>query len=117
MLVFVAGCSGEPEKPVTKDATACAASGGDWVRACIGGTYSCVVPYPDAGKSCTDSSQCAGECIIELVIRCEKNGDCTDPVVPEPGTAVTGVCKRLPRTCGSVVLVEDGKASPVRLHD
>ena len=47
------------------DKEKCASDGGT-IRGV--GTISypvCVVPYPDAGKMCTDSSQCTGKCQAE----------------------------------------------------
>lgn len=42
--------------------------------------WKCITPYADAGKSCTDSSQCQGDCQI--------------PVTTQPGTApITGTCQ------------------------
>ncbi len=41
-------------------AAQCTASGGSWQRVCMLGFLACVQPYADAGKACTDGSQCAG---------------------------------------------------------
>lgn len=42
-------------------AAQCTASGGHWQRICMMGTLACVTPYADAGKACTDGSECAGK--------------------------------------------------------
>jgi|GEM_PF-2390373 len=42
-------------------AAQCTASGGHWQRVCMMGTLACVTPYADAGKACTDGSECAGK--------------------------------------------------------
>lgn len=42
-------------------AAQCTAQGGNWQRVCLMGSLACVVPYADAGKACTDGSECAGK--------------------------------------------------------
>ena len=39
----------------------CRAQGGNWQRVCMMGSLACVKPYADAGKACTDGSECAGK--------------------------------------------------------
>ncbi|MGV8929708.1 MAG: hypothetical protein ACOH1E_08140 [Brevundimonas sp.] len=62
-------------------------------------TLQCVVRYADAGKRCTDSDQCAGEC---------RTTDVTDR--PDEGAAVAGVCQADSNRFGCFTRVEDGKA-------
>lgn len=66
---------------VIKDEKSCKAEGGDWRRVGQLGIFSCVLKANDAGKSCTDASQCEYNCIA-------KEGD-----EPKPGESATGVCQ------------------------
>ena len=47
----------------TIDRAACAAKGGTVKPQGIGGFEYCVIPYPDAGKTCTAKLDCAGRCL------------------------------------------------------
>jgi len=62
-------------------------------------TMQCVVRYADAGKRCTDSDGCAGEC---------RAADFT--VRPAQGAAVVGRCQADSNGFGCFTRVEDGKA-------
>ena len=42
---------------------ACKKSGGSWQPVGMRQSMACITKYPDAGKSCTDSSQCKGGCM------------------------------------------------------
>lgn len=75
----------------------CATLGGDWRPICMRGTPACVVAYKDAGKSCSDSSECSG--------RCQVKGNSAPP-----GTEVRGQCTANSDPCGCFQLVENGKA-------
>jgi hypothetical protein len=61
-------------------------------------TMQCVVRYADAGKRCTDSDQCAGECRT------------ADAARPAEGAAVAGICQATSNQFGCFTRVEDGKA-------
>ncbi|MBB4131797.1 hypothetical protein GGR62_002600 [Xanthomonas campestris] len=43
-------------------------------------TVRCVVPYADAGKACTDNSDCSGDCLATSIV--------------PTGTATSGTCQR-----------------------
>ncbi len=62
-------------------------------------TMQCVVTYADAGRRCTDSDQCAGECRVA-------DGGAR----PSEGTAVVGQCQASSNRFGCFTRVEDGKA-------
>jgi hypothetical protein len=72
-----AGLSGE---------RACKKSGGSWQPVGMRQSMACITKYPDAGKSCTDDSQCKGGCIAVTPIdhqgvhvgRCKTDDDITD---------------------------------------
>lgn len=99
------------------EAAVCAAQGGDLRRVCMAQGHQCVKPFPDAGKVCSDSAECAGECLIDLATYCNESGECADPKVPNPGDAVTGVCQRNDDPCGSFVIVREGRAQPIIHRD
>jgi len=62
------------------DAAACTAQGGSLRPLGRRGLLRCVIPFADAGKACSDKSQCHGDCLA---------------VAPVPtGTAAQGVCQR-----------------------
>ncbi|QNH10732.1 hypothetical protein [Xanthomonas sp. SI] len=62
------------------DAAACTAQGGSLRPLGRRGLLKCVIPFADAGKACSDKSQCHGDCLA---------------VAPVPtGTAAQGVCQR-----------------------
>lgn len=42
---------------------ACAARGGQGMRAGFAATFICVTPYPDGGQRCEDHDDCAGACM------------------------------------------------------
>jgi hypothetical protein len=46
------------------DPHGCPWRGGHIERRGMFGDRVCVTPYPDAGRACTDSSQCAGRCLL-----------------------------------------------------
>ncbi len=58
----------------------------------------CVQPYPDAGKECSDASDCLGRCLLEVEIE-----------NPVPGTASTGVCQADTNDFGCQTLINGGK--------
>jgi hypothetical protein len=48
--------------PDIQTADECTKAGGTWGRVGLLGTEACTLPSPDAGKQCSDSSECAGQC-------------------------------------------------------
>ncbi|MCX6695605.1 MAG: hypothetical protein NTU61_04855 [Candidatus Altiarchaeota archaeon] len=49
-----------------KDNESCEALGGIWGRMGLSPSESCNLPTSDAGKTCSDNSECEGMCIAEL---------------------------------------------------
>lgn len=43
----------------------CEAQKGNYARRGMLGTYTCAVPYSDAGKACTRPSDCEGQCRVD----------------------------------------------------
>lgn len=89
------------------DADACAAEGGEIRRDGMMGLYYCIVPYEDAGKICSDTSDCLG--------RCKVSDDVTD-FEAAPGEAV-GRCEANNSVFGCYGLVERGNARPMLCVD
>jgi hypothetical protein len=94
------------EKPVPASTqSACVAQGGDWAPICRMQQPACVLSFSDAGKACTDSDQCQGNCYADL-----SQG-------PPDGRAVVGRCAVNSNPCGCNARVEDGKATPTLCVD
>ena len=80
--------------------TSCNAKGGTLQESCLMGDLTCVTPYQDGGKECSDSSQCAGGCYYE--------GRPGEPA-PPPGKPAKGVCRRDDYPCGCYTPIVAGK--------
>jgi hypothetical protein len=78
------------------DRAKCEAAGGAVQRVCLAGALACVVPFADAGRSCSDSSECEGLCLVE-----EGNW--------EPGALVVGACQEDSNPCWCASEVKQGK--------
>lgn len=81
------------------DRRACEAQGGTVRRAGMLGGETCIRPYADGGKACTDSAQCEGECR-------EREGlgaPASDPQAP-----VAGVCQADDNPFGCYSVIENG---------
>lgn len=87
----------DPPK-MTVSSSACTARGGEMQQVGRMQSWQCVVTYADAGKRCTDASQCEGQCEIA------GNSGIA------PGTAATGVCQADSNRFGCRTTVKDGKA-------
>lgn len=110
--VLLAACQPVPEKgdygfgnepaPVAvaeNPAVDCSARGGRMQPVGRLQTMQCVVAYADAGKRCTDSDQCAGECrLADVTAR------------PAEGAATAGVCQVDSNRFGCFTRVENGRA-------
>ncbi len=81
---------------LTENAEACAKTGGEVRPVCMRGMPMCVVPFPDAGKTCSDSAECMGTC----------RGDGS----AQPEKPATGICSRDTDPCGCFQMVEKGVA-------
>lgn len=82
------------------DVAACRARGGSVQPVCMFQFPACVIPFPDGGKPCTDSSQCQGMCWLR---ESALNGDNSGPVV--------GSCQEDTDTCGCYAEVRNGRSS------
>lgn len=91
--------AGAPDKAtMTITDSACTARGGQMQQVGRMQSWQCVVKYADAGKRCTDASQCEGQCEIA-----GNSGIAA-------GAAATGVCQADSKRFGCRTTVKDGKA-------
>lgn len=88
-------------QPTDAERAQCEAVGGRIERVGRLGREQCIQTYPDAGKTCSDSEDCLGECRIR--------GDVSDI---EPGTPVDGVCQAEDTPFGCHTWVIRGVAGP-----
>ncbi len=51
------------QKITEKEVIDCQQQGGKLQRAGLMGCYTCIVEYADGGKTCSDSSECQGDCL------------------------------------------------------
>ena len=76
----------------------CLAHGGSWDRVCLSRSLMCVMAYPDAGKDCTDGSQCiSGRCLTNWGSKSEEDG------------LIHGQCKNNNNPCGCYNFIDNGK--------
>lgn len=116
LLLATSACGGQ-QNAADAESRACLEKNGDWRRVCIAQKYQCVKAFADAGKSCNDSSECEGECLVDLATKCNDANECTDAEVPKSGEQVTGICQRDDDPCGSFVVVREGRAQPIVHRD
>ena len=87
----------------------CEKAGGEWRAWCTPAVKSCVMSWPDAGKACSDSSECASNtCMVDATLHCDENKQCIEPVIPLTGTIAVGVCKGMDVSCGSYIEIKKG---------
>jgi len=90
----------------------CFRAHGAWGRPCLEPKAVCYRKFRDAGKACTDSSQCEGLCLVDMVVVCETGKECQDPEWPKPGQPFVGICQRTDQYCGSFTEIHKGRADP-----
>lgn len=102
-----------PAPPVTaqpianpSDAASCKTAGGSWRPICRMQTPACVFTYADAGKACTDSTQCQGRCYAK-----ETTG------AGSAGKPAEGQCSANSDPCGCHTLVQNGVATATLCAD
>lgn len=115
--VFFLGACVKGHQNSPDESHACADAGGDWRQVCVAQEYRCVLPYRDGGKACSDSSECEGECLVDVTTKCTGIGNCVAPEIPKPGEQVMGMCQLDDDPCGSFVIVRDGRAQPTTHRD
>ena len=98
LLSACAAPSAQPAAPSAQTLAAqCTAKGGTIQPVGKAQIPTCVLPYADAGKACTDKSQCEGQCVIEGNLEAQ-------------GPA-TGTCQKTNRQFGCYARLVDGKAT------
>lgn len=98
--VTPAPVSDQPATPATiADEASCKTAGGDWRPICRMQKPACVITFKDAGKSCTDGSQCeGGKCAAEVT-------------TATAGSSAAGKCVINSDPCGCTTLIVDGKTT------
>lgn len=91
-----------PKAPITS-LVDCTTAGGEWKKVGLAGNLACVLKTKDAGKSCTDSSQCEERCLAGI--------DQTDT------TKVVGQCQATNQPFGCFAEIKDGVAEPALCID
>ena len=89
--------SGPVKPPIIETQNACASYGGEWRPVCRMQKPACVITFKDAGKSCSDSSECSGRCTVQ-------SGSV------QAGKETRGTCTANSDPCGCFQLVVNGKA-------
>ncbi|MES2721611.1 MAG: hypothetical protein V4656_00520 [Pseudomonadota bacterium] len=102
-LVMVS-CAPAPPPPIVTstgpDVAQCTAKGGTVRPVCRMQRPACVIAYSDAGKTCSDKSDCQGRCLHE--------GEAPS----DPAAAVTGRCQATSDPCGCFTTVVKGRMGP-----
>jgi hypothetical protein len=88
-----------PPAPDSAARATCTARGGAYAQVGLMGIWTCVTPYADGGRVCTDKSQCAGACIF------------AGSEHPHPGAEAQGECQRTNVLTGCFTTIESGRAT------
>ena len=98
LLLSACAPTAQPAAPSAENlASACVAKGGSIQPVGKAQIPTCVIPYADAGKVCTDKNQCEGSCILEGNI--------------ETTGAVAGTCQKTNSLFGCYARVVNGKST------
>lgn len=81
------------------DPAACAALNGTIRPICRMQRMSCVIAFRDAGRTCSNDTDCEGKCLL------------TDDAPTDPNTTVTGQCQANSNPCGCRSEVNGGKVT------
>ena len=104
LALVMVSCAPAPPPPVvasaSPDVAACAAKGGTVRPVCRMQRPACVINYSDAGKTCSDKSDCQGRCLYE------------GEAPRDPAAAVTGQCQATSDPCGCFTTVVKGQMGP-----
>ena len=90
------------------DQASCESVGGIWGVFDLTDTERCILPTSDAGKICTDSSQCEGPCIANITQ--EQYSALIETQVP---ISATGYCSSWMTSAGCNAYVEDGMVNGI----
>ena len=101
-VLSVIGCAApapQASAPAASAESACADRGGRLERVGRAQTLQCVISFADAGKSCTDGSQCEA-------------GRCLGPMEATPRESVTGQCQPTNMAFGCYTTISGGRMGP-----
>ncbi len=112
VLATTTGCYGSSTRPALAASAAAQCVGGILRRVCVAQELVCVTRFRDAGRPCTDKSECEGLCLVSTDTICDEPGNCREPRLPRPGDKVVGTCQEDDDPCGSFIEVRGGIAQP-----
>jgi len=99
--LMLGACAAPTAQPAAVSAQSlaaqCAAKGGSILPVGKAQIPTCVTPYADGGKACTDKSQCEGACILEGNL--------------EPQDKVAGQCQKTDRLFGCYAKIVNGQST------
>lgn len=103
-VVTIAGsCASTVERLGASERRTCVAKGGYESRSAFGFPI-CQFRYRDGGKSCSDKTNCQGQCRLSV--------DGSEQVpIPHPGEKATGLCEAEQYSPGCFVTIEGGKVT------
>lgn len=102
-LLALTACAPDQEwrrPPGETERASCRASDGEYRQVGMLGTWACVIDYPDGGRPCADSDQCAGRCVYV-----------DQDHLPDDGDEIVGACEQNNALFGCFSEVEDGQAT------
>tara|TARA_X000001316_G_scaffold6537_1_gene1601 strand:+ start:1621 stop:2190 length:570 start_codon:yes stop_codon:yes gene_type:complete len=94
------------ERATPTERASCEAAGGTVARDGLLGWEQCIQRFADAGKACSDNSDCLGQC------RLTSSAD-----MPGQDVKVTGTCQVTDTPFGCYATVEHGRATPMLCVD
>ena len=80
------------------DPDECSNFGGTIENVCYSGAEMCVVKFTDAGKACSNPSECLGACL-------------SSDLQAQLGDTVKGICAASTQPCGLFLPVKNGKVA------
>ncbi|MBR7619162.1 hypothetical protein JKL49_07140 [Phenylobacterium sp. 20VBR1] len=102
LALVMVSCAPAPPPPISTgpDVAQCTAKGGTVRPVCRMQNLACVISHTDAGKTCSDKSDCQGRCLY------------TGEAPADPATVVTGQCQATSDPCGCFTTVVKGHVGP-----
>lgn len=103
LALVMVSCAPAPPPVVTStgpDVAACTAKRGTVRPVCRMQNLACVISYADAGKACSDKSDCQGRCLYK------------GEAPADPAATVTGQCQATSDPCGCFTTVVKGHPGP-----
>ena len=101
-LAVTGGAQPASRETGSPDAQQCRARGGTVSRRGITQSPVCVVPYADAGRACSDDSDCLGRCLLPADDDWHRH---------PPGSRATGQCQAENNDYGCFAEVRNGRVA------